>query len=69
MEGKKGSVITIIHHASTVLSTSNTHKGVLVVLIVRAIQIKQTPIGPSTQRNNILGKQDFNMVERKEDGH
>jgi hypothetical protein len=69
MERKKGSVISSIHYVPTSFPTTNTHKGVLIVLIIGTIQAEQTPIGLSTQGNNIVGKQAFYVIERKEDDH
>jgi hypothetical protein len=69
MKGKKRSAIITIHHASAMFSTTNTHKGVLIILVVRTIQTKQTPVGLSTQGDHILGKQIFDMVKREEDSH
>jgi hypothetical protein len=69
MERKKGSIINNVHCISASFPTTNTHKGILIVLIVGAIQAKQTPIGMSTQGNNRIGKQALYLVKRKEDGH
>jgi hypothetical protein len=69
MKGKKGSIIISIHYTPATFSASHTHKGLLIVLIVGTIQSKQTPIGLSTQGNNVIGKQTFYVVERKEDGY
>jgi hypothetical protein len=69
MKGKKGSIIISIHYASAIFPTTNTHKGVFIVFIVRAVQAKQTPIGLSTQGDSRIGKQTFYVIKRKEDGH
>jgi hypothetical protein len=69
MKGKKRSAIITIHHALAMFSTTNTHKGVLIIFVIRTIQTKQTPVGLSTQGDHVLGKQVFNMIKREKDSH
>jgi hypothetical protein len=58
-----------IHDILNSLCATNTHKGILIVLIVGAIQAKQTPIGLSTQGNNRVGKQALYVIKGEENGH
>jgi hypothetical protein len=48
VEREQRLVVRGIHHISTPLSTTDTHKGIFVVFIVGAIEAKQTSIRLAT---------------------
>jgi hypothetical protein len=51
------------------LSPMDTDEGILIMLIVRTIQMEQSPVGLRTQRYHALRQKIFDMVKREEDRH
>jgi hypothetical protein len=66
---EKRSTIIIIHHTGAMLSSTHADEGILVMLIVGTIQLKQPPVGLRTQRYHALRQKIFDMVKREEDRH
>jgi hypothetical protein len=69
VKGEKGSTIITIHHTWAMLGSTDTNEGILIMLIIRTIQMKQTPVGLRTQRHHILRTQIFDMVKGEKDSH
>jgi hypothetical protein len=51
IEGEERFIIVKVHHVPATFPAANAHKCVFIILIMRTIQAKQTPIGLTTQRN------------------
>jgi hypothetical protein len=69
VEREEWLVVRGIHYIPTSLSATDSHKGILIIFVIGAIQAKQTPKGLGTQGNNGIGKQFLYVVKGKENGH
>jgi hypothetical protein len=67
-EGKERLAVLEIHHILAPLPATNAHKRVFIVFIVGAVEAKQTPVGLTTQGNNIFRAEVFDLIKRKENG-